>query len=762
MSNYKPGAQFNAADASGNKPPVPSSFDRTAGAAITFPAASALSPDGKFLYVACNGDNSLAIIDIGRSAVVKQLPVGYFPYDVTVSADGAWIFVSNWGVTEYKFAKPTYDAAGNLTGIAPTGANEPDGYYVPKTDTEGENPKTSSVSIVAAPGGDGARAALVQSIHVGEELDELEQVGDTHPCAMALIADKDKQYIYVTKANSDRIGIIALKKGAGKNAGQPDAEVKDDFDLSPIKVSGAKLPVRGAYPNAIVAATDNLRAYVAEAGINSVAVIDIKDPEKPKLIGRIPTGWYPSALTLSPDGKVLYILNAKGVGEDLGPAGGPAPPSKAPRAAGGLSNIDGNYIFGSAQKVDLAATPVDATSVLANNYTYVPFIDDSVVPAGGLKGSEKIKHVFFILKENKTFDSMLGNLTGLAPFASMTFRDPLNNLFTDPQYTIVSKNTQLLASKFGVAVNYYTDAEESDAGHQFSASGTASDYTEKTLAVKGGRGLLVNKNMEPEDYPESGYIFNNAARHGVSFKDYGALIRIVGTDTGTAANTLLNDPPSGKAGNPVVPLTNPPTARGDVKSPVQGLGQSYFLATPILAVLGTNNASGEPRLHHNYPGYNFNISDQRRAQEFCKDFDRMVAKGTLPQFLYIYQPNDHTGSIQARNITGMSAHAGRRRRHCPGHGCRAHHAQPRVLQSGQRRGERDLRHLGRRPVHARSHPPPSGAAARHQPVRQARPRQTPLFHRIDRQNRGTAVGLAAQQSRRPAGYRPARHVSARL
>jgi DNA-binding beta-propeller fold protein YncE len=655
VSNYKPGPQLNKADANGNRPPVPTGFDRTAGAAITFPAGSALSPDRKFLFVACNGDNSLAIIDTERSTVVKQLPVGYFPYDVTVSSDGAWVFVSNWGVTEYKFVKPTYDAAGNLIAIAPAGINEPDGYYVPKTDTEGENPKTSSVSIVAVPGGDGTQASLVRSIYMGESLDELNQVGDTHPCAMALLVSKDKQYIYVTKANSDQIAIIYLKKGSGRNAAQLDGEVKKDLDLSPVKVAGVKPLVHGAYPNAIAVSPDNQRAYVAEAGINSVAVLDTKDPEKPKLVGRIPTGWYPSALTLSPDGKILYILNAKGIGEDIGPAGGTAPPSKAPRTAGGLSNIDSNYIFGSAQRVDLESTPIDNTSVLTNNYAFVPDIDDSIVPVGGSKGSGKIKHVFFILHENKTFDSMLGNLAELAPFSSLSFKDPLNNVFTDPQYTLLSKNTQLLASKFGIAVNYYTDSEESDAGHQFSASGTSSDYAEKMLAVKGGRGLLVNKNMDPEDYPESGYIFNNAARHGVSFKDYGALLRIIGTDTGTAPATLIDDPLSGNAGYPVVPLTNPLTHKGDVSSPVQGLGQSYFLAMPILAVLGTNNADGEPRLDHNYPGYNFNISDQRRAQEFCKDFDRMVANGTLPQFLYIYQPNDHTGGIQAKNITGSTA-----------------------------------------------------------------------------------------------------------
>ena len=394
---------------------------------------------------------------------------------------------------------------------------------------------------------------------------------------------------------------------------------------------------------------------MAEAGLNSVAVLDTRNPEKPLLLGRIPTGWYPTALELSADGKMLYILNAKGVGEDIGPAGTTAPPSKVSTRAGGLSNIDSNYIFGSAQKVDLTATAFDTRAVLANNFAVAPKVDDRVVPAGGLQGSRKITHVFFILHENKTFDSMLGNQSQLGPFASLTYRDASGAPFTDAQYTIVSKNLQLLASKFAVGVNYYSDAEESDAGHQFSASGTASDFSEKTLEVKGGRGLLVNKNMDPEDYPESGYIFNNAARHGVSFKDYGALIRILGTDTGGSVPTTLNDPPSGKAGYPVLPLATPLVNKGDVDSPVLGLGQSYFLATPILAVLGGNNANGEPRLDRNYPGYNFNISDQRRAQEFCLDFDRMVAKGTLPKFFYIYQPNDHTGSIVAKNVTDRTA-----------------------------------------------------------------------------------------------------------
>jgi len=171
---------------------------------------------------------------------------------------------------------------------------------------------------------------------------------------------------------------------------------------------------------------------------------------------------------------------------------------------------------------------------------------------------------------------------------------------------------------------------------------------------EGGRGLLVNKNFEPEDYPFNGYIFNNAARHGISFKDYGALIRIEGTDTGTSTPTTLNDPSSGNVGYPQLQadnfhVTNPLVNAGDVTSPTSGLGQSYFLAMPILAILGGNNQNGEPRLDRDYPGYNFNISDQRRAQEFIADFDRMVKEDRLPTFIYIYQPNDHTGGVQAPN-----------------------------------------------------------------------------------------------------------------
>jgi YVTN family beta-propeller protein len=648
VSHYKPSAAFGAADAEGHRPPAPTGFNRTAGAAMTFPAGSALSPDGRFLYVACNGDNSLAVIDTAAMKVVRQVAVGYFPYDVTTSADGRWAFVSNWGVTEYTFAKPTYAADGTLTALAPIEGNRPAGFFVPKTDTTGSAPKTSSVSVVTIPNGDGARASLVRSVYMGAPLDALRQVGDTHPSAMALVTRGTRRVLFVVKANSDSLGVIRLRQGTGRQAGQVVTDVRPDLDLSPLKVTGVDPAVIGATPNAIVASADGSRVYVAEAGLNAVAVVDTTNPEAPRLAGRIPTGWYPTAVDLSRDGRLLYVASAKGIAEDLSPAAGSAPASKVPGEAGRLVKIDANYIFGSVQKVDLRSTRADSRAVLANNFTVAASVDTRVVPEGGA-ASRKITHVFFILHENKTFDSMLGNMTQLGPFASLTFADSAGARFDDAQYVSVAKNLQALAARFAVGVNYYSDSEESDAGHQFAASGTATDYAEKTLANRTVRGMLIDKNQDAEDYPASGYIFNNAARHGVSFKDYGDLIRIIGTDTGYSAPSL-DDPASGKAGYPSLPVTAPATNQGDVDSAVRGLGQAYFTNNPALAVLGTPNANGEPRLDMNYPGYNLNISDQRRAAQFCRDFDRMVAAGTLPQFLYIYQPNDHMGAVVAKNL----------------------------------------------------------------------------------------------------------------
>jgi YVTN family beta-propeller protein len=616
------------------------------GARITFPAGSALTPDGKYLCVACNGDNSIAVIDVGAKRVVAQYSTGYFPYAIVISPDGRRVAVSNWGIIPYKFAAPSYDSEAKLTAIRPTAGprgepDEPGGFYVPVTDKTGKSPKTSSVSLFQIPNGDPGNARLVNAIDEGKRLDHFYQVGDTHPSAMAIVAPRGRHVLYVTRTNDDSLGLIDLDNWT------PVKQIR--LPLLSL-ATGQGHFVTGTYPNALSASHDGRRLYIAEAGINSVAVLDTSDPQAPTLLGRIPTGWWPSALTLSPDDKVLYIVNAKGIGEDINPAVDPA--ADTPPATGVESFEDSNFVFGTVQKVVLQEAAMSPEAVTGYNLGRTSGREADVVPQGGKQGSKKIRHVIFIEQENKTFDSVLGGSGHFGPYASTSFHKADGRASTSAQYNPVTQNTTLLANSFATAVNYYSDSEESDAGHEFCASGTATDYTEKTLLVKNGRGLLVNKNMEPEDYPASGYIFNNAARNGVSFKDYGELVRIDGTDTGNSLPTRFDDPPSGKMGYPSLPQTNPviQTPGSDVDNRTQGLGQAYFIRLPMLAVLGESNRNGESHLDKDYPGYNFNISDQRRALEFVRDFDRMVRTGTVPRFMYIYLPNDHTGETTADNF----------------------------------------------------------------------------------------------------------------
>src|SRR5271165_1625957 len=561
VTNYVPGAPLTSSTS------TPSGFSKL-GAATTFPTGIQLSPDGKYLYVACNGDESVAVINTTTKGILKQLPAGAFPYGIAVDAAGDRIAVSNWGIMEYKFANPTYDPnSAQLTAIGTTGANIPDGFYVPPVSKTGKTPLSSSIDVYTAPSGLGALIAPKYGKALGNKLTLTgnNTIGDVHPSAMAVVKATDgTEILFTAKSNDDHLARIVLR--APKGAALPEGHMLSDYDLGATFVQyinnvGRSLTLaKGAYPNALAVSPDNTKLFVAEAGINSVAVIDVSDPVNPNLLGRIPTDWYPTAVSVSPDGNTLYVANAKGVGEDVNPAivtdgsTGQTPP---PSGLGSDSRVDSNFIFGSLQQVDLTANPWDNSTVQANNFAVQGSVDTSVVPMGGTAGSPRIKTVIFIEHENKTFDSMLGDLSShFGNYAGITFNNIDGSSYNNGQYTGVSLNTQALAQAFATGVHYYSESEESDAGHQFLSSGTASDYTEKTLLVKSGRGLLVNKNFEPEDYPENGYIFNNLARWGKSFKDYGELIRIDGTDTGTSTPTTINDPLSGNVGYPTLQSDN--------------------------------------------------------------------------------------------------------------------------------------------------------------------------------------------------------------
>ena len=286
VTNFTKSASFTQGDFPENSG---TSGGTVAAAQISFPAGSAISPDGKYLYVACNGDNSLAVVATATNTVIKQIPVGFFPYGVTVSRDGTKVLVSNWGVEPYSFiGQPTFDASGNVSALqAVTPSSSASAinslFYVPLTSTGGPNPQTSSISVISVPGANPANASVLGSVYEGQPggIDDRNLVGETHPSATAIVRSGVQEVEYVTKSNSDALGMILVANNR-KLA---------DFNLSPLSINPATTNnhlVHGSYPNALAVSPDNTRLYVAEAGLDSVAVLDVFHAHRAEAAGPHP------------------------------------------------------------------------------------------------------------------------------------------------------------------------------------------------------------------------------------------------------------------------------------------------------------------------------------------------------------------------------------------------------------------------------------------------------------------------------------------
>lgn len=553
-------------------PMPPAADSRYANDGHSFPGWIALAPNHRVAYVVDNASNSVTAVNLRTRSVMHSAPVGYFPWAAQVA--GRRLYVTDPGLMAY----------GNLPQPVryPQFANVP---FAP-----GYASALSSVPLAA----DGDVIAQgTTSTRLDAAPDGVQNVGGAHPSAVAI--SKNGRYAYVCMTNVDRVAIVDL-------SGQ----------VSPHVISGLQLRLfdrapYGTQPDAIVRSPDGKRLYVALAGMNAVAVLDSTNPRKLHRLGLIPTGWYPAALAISPNGRFLYVANAKGIGQEPGFQGG-----------GGL---DSNAVWATLQRIDMHKLPLQKTTLSALRYLRVPqrqAANAIVPPLRSMQRSSVIKHVVFIMEENKTYDAMLGDLT-----------DAQGHAYGDGDPALVSfgqsvtPNLHALAREFGLAVNFYADSEESDAGHQFAAAGIATAYTEKTLLVKDGRRPLVNKNEDPEDYPRSGYIFNSAARAALTYRDYGDLVRLSGYDEGRSLD----------------PRTDDPNFRGmnDDNAPTSGLGGLYSLDVPALAAL-----SGH--IDSNYPGWNLRIRDVRRAKEFIRDYTALEQQNAVPDLTYIWLPDDHGGA----------------------------------------------------------------------------------------------------------------------
>ena len=504
----------------------------------------ALSPDEKLAYVCLSRNNALAVLDLASGELTRQIPVGVAPYDVALSPDGMTAWVSNWG------------------GRMPREGE--------KTELSSGTPIVVDKNSVAASG----TVSLVD-LNVGKETAQIET--GLHPCDLEL--DAKRNVLYVANANSDSVSVIDTLT----------RKVTRTIDVKP----DASLPF-GSAPNALALGRYGTTVYIANGGNNAVAVVGSKTR------GFIPTGWYPGALAA--DGSYLYIANVKGYGSRS--HGGKTTDSK-----GGLA-WDVHFALGIVQRVPLpSAEKLKAYTKQVLADSRVPHVLRALekaqtgakpVPVPQRAGEPSpIEHCVYIIKENKTYDQVFGDMT-------RANSDP--NLCIYPRE--ITPNQHALADQFVLLDNYYCNGVVSADGHQWATQGYATDYIEK-----GYGGWPRSYPYEGNDalaYASTGFIWDNALLHGLSFRNYGEMS----------------------------------TDASKIKASFKEIYEDHLAKTGKYRFSGTFNIEALRRYScPNYPGWTLAVPDQTRADIFLREFAQCEKTGQWPNFITILLPNDHTAGL---------------------------------------------------------------------------------------------------------------------
>lgn len=414
-----------------------------------------------------------------------------------------------------------------------------------------------------------------------------------HPNAMTQSADGN--WLYVACANTNAVWVIDV------NAKKAVAQVATAlFPDAPM----------GSTPNSVSLSPDGKTLLVANADNNTVAVIDVAAPAMARVSGFIPTGWYPTSAAFSKDGAKIYILSGKGLVSSANPRG--------PQASGDGRNdaqYSGAMLTGS---LTILNTPsaADLDKYTKTAYSVTPYSDAiRLAPASApavatsiprkVGDASPIKHVFYIIRENRTYDQILGDL-------DRGNGDPTLALFGES----VTPNAHALAKEFVTLDNFYVDAEVSYDGHAFSTGAYATDIVEKFWPVNyAGRGaayLSEGGGKMRNAYgnvaaPMNGYIWDAVVRAGKSVRSYGEFV--------TRGFTPDQDRDSGI---------------GNVKASVPGL---------------------EGRVHPTYPPFDLKIPDNKRVDLWAEEFKKFEADGQLPALSILRLGNDHTNGTRAGSPT---------------------------------------------------------------------------------------------------------------
>lgn len=569
------------------------------------PLAMAVTPDDAYLLVTNNGyaDQYISIIDLHTETEISRIPMQESWLGLTFNSDGNRLYISGGGADEIEVYSFQAGSAVHERTLSIKAEGDAEPYFVAGLAISEQDdlllacalrqnklavfnlandaaPDYIDVgaypyAVVIADSGDlayvsnwGGQSISIVDLNRRAEVDRID-VG-SHPNAMVLSPLGER--LYVVNANSNELYIIDTV----------NRKVHEVVDLSPYP--GA--PNGGSTPNGITISADGRSLYLVSADNNSVSVINVSGTEA-QIKGFIPAGWYPTDVKLANHDQKLLIANGKGVSTSANP-GGPQPTDSSKS----LEYI-GRLFLGTVSVLDVpdAAELEQFTAQVNRNNGFDEMqaklkrgetgIAAKAIPRR-LGEPSLIKYVFYIIKENRTYDQVLGDMPQGEGDSNLT-------LFGRE----VTPNHHALAEEFVLFDNFYVDAEVSADGHSWSLGAIATDFVEKLWPTNySDRNFPMPLYFTDIAYPYAGYLWDVANKTGVSYRSYGHYVR-------KTANGLM----------PSVPAL-------------------------------------EGHISLRYPVLDLSVTDNTRADIFIEEFNQMIDEDNVPQLNILQLPNDHTMGLR--------------------------------------------------------------------------------------------------------------------
>ncbi len=543
------------------------------GAADSYTGDLAFDSERRLLYVVDQANFRIVIVDVRRRAAIASVRTGRLPFAVALSPDRKTAYVTNLGMFEYRalpgadtkkpetglpfppFGFPSAEAAAGVSRSTELGPVDVPGLGDPNA------PGSNSLAIldVSKPAAPRLKALVRTGLPLGGNI-----MGGSSPSGVVATS----RLVYVSNANQDSITVIDTHS----------LERVEDIEL---RVPGRE-SLRGILPIGMSLAADGKWLLVAEAGINAVGVVEVASG---KVIGHIPAGWFPTRVQVSKND--VFVANAKGHG--TGPNSTPAT-----RQANGRRGSVSRFTL--PQRAELEAL---TSAVMANNGF------GAVTPE---QRTPPVRYVVIIVKENRTYDEVFGDIPGANGDASLARWGQK-----------VTPNHHAMASRWSISDNFYADSEVSVDGHHWLVGSYPNAWTESSLmAAYGGQksfrlptnapGRLLfagsDSSVHPEEQLEAGALWHHLERNQIGFLNFGEGFELAGLNEGEG---------------------------------LEPTGGRFFTNMPMPDPLYRNTS-------RRYPGFNTNIPDQFRATQFIAEIGERFGAGKepLPRLLFIHLPNDHT------------------------------------------------------------------------------------------------------------------------